>query len=242
MEGYFDIHCHILPGVDDGAADIETTRQMLRVAWEEGIRGMIATPHFHMGRIEVSAEKLRMAWEQTRACAQEISEEFQIYLGNELYSSHSLVELLDAGKIFPMAGSRYTLVEFSVQKGYSELEASLKQLQMAGYRPILAHAERYECLLKNPYRVEELADMGILIQVNAASVTGENGFAAKRFVKKLLKYELVHFLGTDAHDMKTRKPLMKKCVSYIAGKYGEDYARRISRDNALRILDNLSVR
>lgn len=242
MEGYIDIHCHILPGVDDGSPDIETTRQMLKTAWEEGIREMIATPHFHKGRVEVSAEELRTAWEQTASCAQEISKEFQIYLGNELYSSHSLVELLDAGKIFSLAESRYVLVEFSPQKGYSELEALLKQLQMAGYRPILAHAERYECLLKKPYRAEELTDMGILIQVNAASVTGENGFAARMFVKKLLKYEMVHFLGTDAHDMKTRKPLMKKCVSYVAGKYGEDYARRISRENALRILDNLPIR
>jgi len=111
-------------------------------------------------------------------------------------------------------------------------------LQMSGYRPVLAHAERYKCLVKEPYRVEELVDMGIYIQVNASGVTGETGLPSKAFVKKLMKYELVHFLGSDAHNMGNRKPAMQKCVSYVSRKFGEDYARRISWDNALRMLCN----
>ncbi len=241
MDGYIDIHCHILPGVDDGAADDEIMCQMLRTAWKEGISEIIATPHFHKGHVEPSQDQLLRAWQQTVYRAQEIDKNFKIYLGNELYSSHCLAERLNAGKVFAMANSSYVLVEFSPVISYFEIQSSLQHLQMNGYRPIVAHAERYGCLLKNPYRVEELVDMGILIQVNTASVTGENGFQAKSFTKKLLKYELVHFFGTDAHNMKARKPLMKKCVSYIARKYGESCAQRLSRENALRMISNLPI-
>lgn len=241
MKGIIDIHCHILPGVDDGSSDMDMTREMLRTAWNEGITAMIATPHYRRGYADTPASKLAQVYQQVVREAQQIHPDFRIYLGNELFSSYELPEQLENGQVLTMSNTRYVLVEFLPSVEYAQLSQAMRKLQMSGYRPILAHAERYGCLLKEPYLVEELTDMGFYIQVNAMSVTGENGHAVKKFVKKLLKYELIHFLGTDAHSMGRRRPAMQKCVAYIEKKCGEDYAARIARDNALRLLQNQHI-
>lgn len=240
-QGYVDIHSHILPGVDDGSRDMDMTRNMLQMAWSEGIRTMIATPHYRRGYVHVSAETWKEVYQVVCSEAKKIDSDFRIYLGNELFNSHSLEDKLARGEVLTMADTSYVLVEFLPSDTYRELQSAVRRLRMAGYSPIIAHAERYTCLLKEPALTEELVDLGCYIQINTASVTGENGYAAKRYVKKLLKYELVHFLGTDTHDLGKRKPAMKKCLAYIAGKYGKEYALRIGRENALRLLENYPI-
>lgn len=235
-EGYVDLHAHILPGVDDGAKDIAGTRQMLQMAYEEGIRMIVATPHHRRGYAYASVGVLREAYEKTCAEAAEISPQIKVCLGSELHKSHALIEELSCGTALSMAGTSYVLVEFLPTDSYGEIRTALQRLQMAGWRPVIAHAERYACLVRDIEKVEELTDLGCRVQINTGSVTGANGIAAKRFTKKLLKYGLVHFLGTDAHDMGSRAPQMKKCISYIEKKYGEDYANQIGRENALRLL------
>lgn len=231
-----DIHCHILPGVDDGAQDIQETKRMLQIAWEEGIDTMIATPHYRHRYIENTAECLQERLEMARKAARRISPEFRIYLGNEIYYSHESAEALQSGRAFSMADSRYVLTEFSTGKPYQEIEAALREFQMNGFQPIIAHAERYECLLEEPGRVEDLVDMGAYVQVNAKTVTGGNGRSGKSFVKKLLKYELVHFIGTDAHGIRQRAPEMKKCYTYLKRKIGEARAEELCGGNAWKIL------
>lgn len=241
MQGIVDIHSHILPGVDDGSKDMDMTREMLRVAWSEGIRIMIATPHHRRGYAMAPAEKLKEVYQAVCIEAQKIDPDFKIYLGSELFRSHSLGERLQSGEALTMAGTKYILVEFLPSDPYRELYSTLRKMQMVGYKPIVAHAERYQCLVKEPALTEELVDMGCYIQVNASSVTGENGFSAKRYVKKLLKYEMIHFLGTDAHDPGRRSPMMQKCAAYIEKKCSGAYARQICSDNALRILRSKTV-
>lgn len=241
MQTMIDIHSHILPGVDDGSKNMDMTRQMLRIAWSEGIRGMIATPHHRRGYAHAPAEKLREAYEAVREEARKMDPSFQVYLGSELFVSHTLEEDLAEGEALSMAGTGYVMVEFLPPVAYREIKSTMQRLRMAGYLPIVAHAERYECLLRDPSLTEDLTDMGCYIQINSASVTGGNGFSAKRYVKKLLKYDLVHFLGSDAHDMDRRSPAMQKSVDYIAKRYGEGQARRISWENPQKLLQNLPV-
>lgn len=231
-----DIHCHILPGVDDGAQDMEETRRMLEIAWEEGIDTIIATPHYRHRYIENTQERLNERLRLTQEAASLVSPEFRIYLGNEIYFSHSSVESLRGGRALTMAGSNYTLVEFFTGKPYQELEAAIRDFQLGGYQPIIAHAERYDCLLEQPSRVEELVEMGAYIQVNAKTVTGGNGRNGKSFAKKLLKYELIHFIGTDAHSAEQRAPEMRKAQEYLAKKAGAAYAEALCGGNAWKIL------
>lgn len=228
----FDIHSHILPGVDDGSKDMDMTLKMVLACAEEGITDIIATPHHSRHHGNASPEKLHQVYEEVCTEAKKICPSLQIYLGSELFSSHDLLNDLAQQRALTMMGTNLVLIEFQPSEGYREIAHRMQTLQMEGYRPILAHAERYQCLVKKPELTEELVDMGCFIQVNTASVTGENGFAAKHYVKKLLKYEMVHLLGTDAHNMGRRAPQMKKCVEYIRRKYGSEYAERLAHKNA----------
>ena len=181
MEGFIDMHCHILPGVDDGAKDIKETKEMLRIAYEEGIRCIIATPHHHPKRGKESPKILRRQAKLVREAAHEIDEHFRIYLGTEIFFGQDVPDKLEAGEILSMNNRDYVLVEFSPSDTYAYIRQSLQQMQMAGYEVILAHVERYNCIIKEIELAEQLWEMGIRLQVNADSITGENGRELKKF-------------------------------------------------------------
>ena len=231
MDRLVDTHCHILPEVDDGAKNMEETRQMLQEAYEDGIRYIIATPHHHPRRGRKSPKQLRRQLKLVREEAAQISDELRIYLGTEIYFGQDIPERLREELILTMNRTKYVLVEFSPGDPFDYICQGIQQIQMKGYEVILAHIERYQCMYKNIVNVEHLKHMGVRIQVNADSITGESGWKAKRFVRRLIDERLVFCVGTDAHDPKRRPPRMKKAAEYVEKKCGEDYARRIFFSN-----------
>ena len=231
MERLIDTHCHILPEVDDGAQNIEETRRMLQEAYEDGIRYIIATPHHHPTRGRKPPGQLRRQLKLVREEAAKISSELRIYLGTEIYFGQDIPERLREEKILTMNRTRYVLVEFSPGDPFEYICQGIQQIQMTGYEVILAHIERYLCMYNNIENAEHLNHMGVRIQVNAASITGEGGWKAKRLVRQLLDKGLVFCVGTDAHDPERRPPRMKKAAEYVEKKCGEDYARRIFFSN-----------
>ena len=239
MEGFIDMHCHILPGVDDGAKDIKETKEMLRIAYEEGIRCIIATPHHHPKRGKESPKILRRQAKLVREAAHEIDEHFRIYLGTEIFFGQDVPDKLEAGEILSMNNRDYVLVEFSPSDTYAYIRQSLQQMQMAGYEVILAHVERYNCIVKEIELAEQLWEMGIRLQVNADSITGENGRELKKFVKCLMDQDLVFCVGTDAHSCRHRAPRMKKAAAQVKKKFGAEYMRRIFFGNAKTMLKKL---
>lgn len=238
MIDYIDIHSHILPNLDDGSNSIEQTINMLKVAYKEGIRTIIITPHYHEGRAINSLANIEDTLNLVKIKAADLNQKIDIKVGCEIYYSHSTVELLRKKQLPTMAGSRYVLIEFSHLAEYQFIKNAVQSLMLEGYSPILAHIERYGSILKDIDRVEELVEMGAYIQVNAMSVIGDSGMAVHGFVKKLLKHNLVHFIATDCHNDKSRAPKLAKSVGYIAKKYGEDYAIQLVHDNPLKILQN----
>lgn len=236
MERYIDMHCHILPEVDDGAQSMEETRRMLMTAYQEGIRYIIATPHHHPRRGRKAPPELRRQLKKVREEAAGISDRLKVFLGTEIYFGQDIPDKLKENKVLTMNRTRYVLVEFSPSDPFEYIHRGIQRIQMKGYIVILAHAERYECLREHFEHVEYLDEMGVLIQVNAGSITGNGGRKLKKFVKELLERELVFCVGTDAHDNAKRAPHMKKAAEYVKKKYGEDYARRIFFGNAARIL------
>lgn len=231
MDRLVDTHCHILPEVDDGARSMEETRQMLQEAYEDGIRYIIATPHHHPRRGRKSPKQLRRQLKLVREEAAQISDELRIYLGTEIYFGQDIPERLREELILTMNKTKYVLVEFSPGDPFDYICQGIQQIQMKGYEVILAHIERYQCMYKNIENVEHLKHMGVRIQVNSDSITGESGWKAKRFVRRLIDERLVFCVGTDAHDPKRRPPRMKKAAEYVEKKCGEDYARRIFFSN-----------
>ena len=232
-EGVTDIHCHILPGVDDGAKNMDQSKDMLDIAYEEGIRIMIATPH-HMPEDEdnASPEVIQEKVAQLQAYADEQGYDMTILPGNEVYFYSEAPELLEEGKINTMAGTDYVLVEFSPMDEGRYIRNSLAELQNMGYEPIIAHVERYDSLCKDLDRITELRDMGILIQVNVASIMGDFGKPMKAVAEKLLKKQMVDFIGTDAHSSGRRAPRVKECAEYLYKKYPAAYVDKILHANA----------
>lgn len=231
-----DMHCHILPGVDDGAKDVDEMKEMLKIAYSEGIRCIIATPHHHPRRGKEPPEVLRRQAAILRDAAHEIDEHFRIYLGTEIFFGQDIPDKLKQGRVLTMNRRNYVLVEFSPSEPFAYIKQSLQQLQMEGYEVILAHAERYSCLTDSPELAEQIGDMGILIQVNAGSITGDSGRKVKKFVKYLMDEDLVFCVGTDAHSCRTRAPRMRKASEHVRKKYGDEYARKIFYDNAKKML------
>lgn len=231
-----DIHCHILPGVDDGSHSMSQSQRMLDLAWENGIRTIVATPHFMPEGRHPSPEKLYDLMDELREYVYLRQYGMEIYGGNEIYYHEEAVKLLEEGKILSLAGSSYVLVEFSPADDVRYIRNALAHLQSAGYDPIIAHVERYMSLCKKPYdRIGELRDMGVLIQVNAHSIEGKMGSVIKKTVHDLLKKRLVDFVATDAHSDRGRSHAIGDCARILRRKYPAEYVKDILGDNARRL-------
>ena len=233
---YVDMHCHILPGVDDGSKDMEMTMRMLQVARDNGIGEFIVTPHNNGAHRSVSAEGILRRTEELQKASDEAGFDFVFHPGSELYFDSTLPDRLDAGEAITLAGSRYCLVEFSPGDPYDYIQEGLRSLSYAGYRVILAHCERYICLLDKPDRCRDLVRNGVLLQVNAASVKPVLFRKIPRFVDGLLEEELVSFVSTDAHRDVGRAPEMKEAATWLRKHCREDYYDAVLRDNALAVI------
>lgn len=229
-----DVHCHILPGIDDGSGSREETLKMLSLAEKEGITDIIVTPHFKGGRRNASVATIRSLMEETRGIAAENGISIALHPGNEVYFFSDIEEVLEQERVLRMGYSEYLLVEFSPADRYTYIRNALDSIMGLGIRPVIAHVERYQCMLKDKEAVKLLKDMGVKIQVNASGITGEMGFAVKRFTHGLLKQGLVDYVGTDAHNCEKRAPRMKKCADLLCKKYGEEYAEALLYRNAQR--------
>lgn len=236
MKTLIDIHSHILPGVDDGADNMEESMQMLRMAAEDGISQIILTPHNKPGRRNVSYAGIVERIDRLRDGMEQEGLTISLYAGSELYYRSGLSEEIENGNAATMADSHYVLTEFSPSDDYDYIRKGIYSLLAAGYHPILAHVERYHNVCGRKSGVEELANMGCYIQVNAGSVMGNFGFAACQFTRKLLKQRLVSFVATDAHDTDRRTPYLSECAEYVGKKMGESYSQEIFCDNPMRVI------
>lgn len=238
MENHIDIHSHILPGMDDGAENLEISFRMLEIASRSQISHIILTPHNKPARRNASPEQIAMCVGKMQEAADEKKIGIKLYAGSELYYRDGLAGELERGEAMTLAGSHYVLVEFSPVAEYDYMRNAVYSLQMNGFWPILAHVERYRNMAIKPDRVGELFKMGCYIQANAGSIMGRYGFGAKRMTRKLLKQRLLHFVATDAHDCDRRAPELSGCAAYLAEKYGGEYAGELLRENPLRVLSD----
>lgn len=236
MNRLIDMHSHILPGIDDGAKSMEKTLVLLRMAEKEGIETIITTPHYKpMGR-NAGRKKTLEVLEDVKEAAGKAGLSVRLEAGNELYYSSEALEALKAGEVLTLAGSSYVLTEFSPEEDFDYIRNGLYSLLSGGFRPVIAHVERYRHVFTRLGRAEELVEMGACLQVNAASVMGKFGRNERRRSRELLKQGLVQFVATDAHDEKNRAPFLKECASFISKKYGQQCMEEIFIHNPQSIL------
>ena len=233
-----DMHTHILPETDDGAKDINTSVAMLEIAHEEGINTMIVTPHYHPGKCMTDQAIIAERIELFRDIAKQLYPDFRIYAGREIYYTGGISENIRSRKL-TINNSRYALVEFDFHETRQNIRNAMYNIMSEGLIPIIAHIERYTDCVRGWDFVYELKDMGVVIQINAASVTGEGGSEVKKYVRSLLKEEIVDIIATDAHSAGHRSPRMKEAVLWVAARCGNEYARKISCDNPERIISDM---
>ncbi len=232
-----DMHSHILPGLDDGAADWVQAIAMARVAVNDGITEMVCTPHWILGRYENDRETVlgRFAEFEERLAAEKIP--LRIHTGMELRIDASIPDRLKTGELLTLDnGGVYVLLELPDENIPSNLHEFFGNLQISGYRPILSHVERNPIFLENPRRLFNLVEKGILTQVTAASLL--EGFVEeiREFAFFLVEHRLVHMVVTDTHSLRMRRPQLSGACSVIEKLTGPETVTRMVSETPGQIL------
>ena len=232
-----DLHCHIMPGIDDGSTSVDLTKEMLDLAVQDGFKGIVVTPHRFNGIHEIhSVSKLTETLELTQELA---GNRIKLYLGCELRFTHELLKHVFETKLAPtINGGSYILVEFPTFVIPPNTEDVLFELQSGGVTPIIAHPERNRMISNNPSIFYKLVDMGAYGQINGGSVLGRFGSEAKRTAELLITNGLGHFLSSDAHNMGGRKPKLKEAVAAVGRLVGPDAAHKMAFDNPLAVVED----
>jgi protein-tyrosine phosphatase len=220
---------------------MEETVQMLKLALEQGIRTIIATPHYVAGGRNASISKLSLIRDQVQEEANKLDKNLKILLGNELYYSNSIIDALKSKEALTLAGSRYVLVEFSVSDTYERIFRAMGELVRSGYAPILAHVERYRCLYRKEASVSDLIELGCYIQMNSSSLLGGIFNSEANYNRRLLSQGMVHLIGSDCHDYKMRIPVMDAAAKALRKKCDESLIDRIFFKNPQSILENTYI-
>lgn len=230
-----DIHCHLLPYVDDGAATMDTAIALLREEAAQGVDTVCMTPHLRQGMFETPDEELFRQFYRLREVAQELS--ITLCLGREYHLDGLFLRKLDEGNVLPLGLGKTILLEFSSWHSFEQMRLAVQRLRGCGYNTLIAHVERCPALHREPDRCEILRQMGVSLQCNAGSILGREGLWAKRFCHGLLKRQLVSVVASDAHDLTRRVPELGVCADYLSRKYGEAYATSLVSQTPRQILN-----
>lgn len=232
-----DLHCHILPAMDDGSSDLETSVEMAKMAFDTGVTTIAATPHsnVHDGDLNARCRVIRHRVKELSAALEEEGVPVKILCGMELFVRSNLKRVLDERSFLTIGDTNYLLSEFDFGEDGSFIEDALFYIKERGLRPILAHPERYAAIQKNPETVARFFEHGILIQVNKGSLLGRFGKGPCMAADWILEHGLAHIVASDAHGTERRTPSMAEVFEFIAENYSEEYAEILLAKNPGRI-------
>lgn len=236
-----DVHCHILPDVDDGSECMQESINMAMIAKEQGIDKIIATPHYHPEFKYLKGEELNKACEEFKKQLKENNIDIDIYLGNEIYFTYDLIEKISELDFYCLNNSKYILIEFPPTNFPLNLCNIVYELKQKGFIPVLAHVERYIKIHDDPEIIYDCIKTGAIIQINSSSLIGKQGKEIQRFCNLLIGRNMVHLVATDAHGSQRRRPMMKDAYQYIEKKYSKEIADNLFINNAQCILDNKEI-
>ena len=231
-----DIHCHILPAIDDGSESYEESVEMVKASATEGVTKMIATPHIYDDSI--SLDVLRAKTEELNRRLRDASVPVEVFFGGEIYADLSC----EIFKKYSMNSNGYVLVEFP----HSHLPARsidiLQSLKSEGLKPLIAHPERNPSVIKNPKLLIELVqNTGAAVQVTSGSIAGEFGRRIRMCSHYLLKNGVVDIIASDSHSMRFRLPGLIKGVKTATKIIGKEAAACLVFDNPLAVLNGLPI-
>jgi len=233
-----DLHCHMLPGIDDGAPTLATSVAMARAAVADGIRVTACTSHIYPGLYENTAQVIRGARLALQAELKRLDIPLTLVDGADTHLVPEVLEGLRSGRIPTLNGSRYLLLEPPHHVAPQRFEESVFALQVAGYVPVITHPERLGWVGAHYAAFKRLALAGVWMQITAGAVTGAFGRTPKRFAEKMLDEGLVHILATDAHDLEQRPPVLSAGRDAAARRVGDIEAEHLVLTRPKGILSN----
>lgn len=237
-----DIHCHILPDVDDGSASMDESLEMARMALLSGVTEIIATPHFRgepeylerIPQIDQRYQELKEALERWRV-------PLKLHKGAEILCTPQTLELAKEGKLPTLGDTKYVLTEFFFDETFSFMEECLFQLITSGYRPVVAHPERYRTVQRDPFRVLSWINRDVALQLNKGSLFGAFGAKAEKTAHDLLGLGFAHIIASDAHGCRSRTPHMGMLLDWAEECCDPECTKILLEENPKRILRNQTI-
>ena len=236
-----DMHCHILPGIDDGASDLEEALEMARIAESEGIKKIVNTSHFHPEFKYTMGEELVEAINSFNVALKANKIDLEVLIGNEIYYTDEIIEELHNLNFHTLNNSKYLLIEFSPMNVPKNLADVVYEVKLKGYIPVLAHVERYNNIIENPNIIYDCIKEGAIIQVNASSILGKHGKEIKKVSDILLDNNMIHIVASDAHGSERRRPQLREAYEFVKNKYSEETADNLFKNNQSLIIENKDI-
>lgn len=239
----FDIHCHILPGVDDGSGNFSDSIEMAQLAVESGTKGIVVTPHCNIPGMFANyyCDEFKEKFMNLKQALKQKNIPVEVYQGQEVFLSRYFEEHLTKGEFITINGSKYMLVELDFRIDAASAFSRLERLISYGYIPVVAHPERYGFVIENPDAARKIRSVGALVQINSGSLIGDFGIYIKKTAQKIMDNALVDFVASDAHSQYSRTPNLAVAHEFISENYSYDYADILFRTNPVKLLNNESI-
>ena len=235
-----DIHSHVLPKTDDGAATFLESLEMLRFARLNGTKKLVCTPHFYNPRIGF-VDKERTAKYFDKLKVESLNLDIELLLGSEVFCSDLFLRELEKREFFTLNGTEYLLIEFDFADDVDRVLFALDIITEAGYIPIIAHPERYRFLKRDEYYVQKLLSKGAFLQINTTSLAGLHGEDTARFACWLLEKRYASVVACDAHDTAFRTTDLKSAFMWVYGNFSKQYAQDLFFDNPEAIVSGQKI-
>ena len=237
-----DIHCHILPGIDDGARDMAESIELLRIAQSDGIKRIVLTPHIHMSRFENTKTDIFTALTTLKQQAAEQSIAVELAAAAEVRIDALMLPMIEKN-LLPFLGKyqgqKFLLLELPHSHIPAGSDKLVKWLKMKNITPVIAHPERNRELLKNPDKVKTFQRLGCWFQLTSSSLTGGFGESCKLLSEKYLNEGLFNIVATDAHNTHKRPPILSKAFAQVQLLCGDSTAEALFISNPYNITKSL---
>lgn len=234
-----DLHAHILPGVDDGSPDLETSLMMAEAAARSGVTVIAATCHSNQEEFQnFESTELRQRFEELRQAIEREDIPVHIVRGMELWGVGDLRKKIQNGQLISLNGSRFYLVEVPFDADPEAIRDQLTKILDLGKVPLLAHPERYYCIQDRPNWLFEWRALGVLAQMNKGSIFGRFGPKTEKTAEILLNHQMVNCIASDAHGVEYRTMDMGPVREFLVRHYSGEYAELLLRRNPEQILRN----
>ncbi|MBE6979709.1 MAG: hypothetical protein E7431_04975 [Ruminococcaceae bacterium] len=237
-----DIHCHILPGFDDGAADMAEALNMIRMSQASGVTDLAVTPHFMGERQSLGLlNRMYVRYERLTHAVRTEGIPIRLYPGAEILCLPQTVELAREHLLPTLGNSSYVLCEFYFDTPFEEMDAILDEIAACGYQPVVAHPERYEAIQNDPRGVDLWFRKGFVIQLNKGSILGAFGYRVQKTAEWILGGGLAHVVASDAHSISRRTTDMQPVREHLLQKYPAEYVQILTQYNPARLLRGLEM-